>query len=190
MRYVSLLIAFFLLCCARPQFFCVHAFFLFHWQEWEEKLTQSNETADSYKEKYKSLKERMKGEGYMDQARSFSSRLNDTPLQSTGTDDNDMSMFGSVKSHASKANSVASLGSGLAQHARTIVTSMNNNFNCNNLNERNGPVVNNELSELREVDRRGRQAAASFDSRPRSRSRSKASRSYREYSRSPQRVDV
>ena len=143
--------------------------------------------ADSYKEKYKSLKERMKGEGYMEQARSFGSRLNEATLHSS-TDDNDM--FGSVKSHASKANSVASLGSGLAQHARTIVTSMNNNFNCSNLNERNGPVVKNELSETRQVDQRGRQAAASFDSRPRSRSRSKASRSYREYSRSPQRVDV
>jgi hypothetical protein len=155
-------------------------------QEWEEKLTQSNEAAESYKEKYRNLKESMKTDGYLDQARSFSSRLLD------GQTDGDIhtDTFGSVKSHSSnKAGSVASLGSGLAQHARTIVSTMNSNFNCSNLNERNGPVVQSELSELRDVDPRGRQSA-SFRQGERSRSRSKSSKSFRQYSRSPQRLDV
>lgn len=154
-------------------------------QEWEEKLNQSSELAESYKEKYQRLKETRKNDGYMDQARSFANRMNDS---STGRDeDPDLSsMFGSTKSFttpAGKAASVASFGSGLAQQAKTIVTQMNTNFNCNNLNERNGPVVDSEL-------RNGRTPYRSPRGEDRSRSRSKPSRKYNDFPQSPQRVDV
>lgn len=141
----------------------------------------------------------MKSENYIDHARSLASRLNEGYHHEEG---DGSTMFGSSKSHASKANSVASLGSGLAQHARTIVTSMNN-FNCNSMNDRNAPVVDNELSELHERGRTPLQAAKSSQtttttattsasrSRSRSAARSHTSRTFQEsYSRSPQRVDV
>ena len=133
----------------------------------------------------------MKADGYMDHARSLASRLNESYHHEEG---DGSTMFSSVKSHASKANSVASLGSGLAQHARTIVTSMNN-LNCNSVNDRN--VVDNELSELHERGRTPSKAktpqttTTTSRSRSRSAARSHTSRTFQEsYSRSPQRVDV
>jgi hypothetical protein len=164
-------------------------------------LNQTNETAETYKEKYERLKEQARGEDYMSQARSFASKMQD------GEEIHDISsLYGSVKSAATgKAGSVASLGSGLAQHAKTIVNSMNN-FNCAALNERTGPLVASELDDVEiEVDsskRRSRsRTSKGYDKSPqkysgdrlRSTSRTKpssTSRSFREYSRSPQRMDV
>jgi hypothetical protein len=44
-------------------------------QEWEEKLSKSSELADSYKEKYRKLKETTSSESYIEQARSLASKL-------------------------------------------------------------------------------------------------------------------
>ena len=144
----------------------------------------------------------MKGENYMDHARQFASRLNDSDM--------DMSaIYGSVKSGTSgRAGSVASLGSGLAQQAKTIVNSMNN-FNCANLNERTGQAMNDfgggmdiPFDRSRSMDR---SAASTERSRTptatrtpgtveRSRtpvtSRTPGSKAYQDYTRSPQRVDI
>jgi len=123
----------------------------------------------------------------------------------------------SLKSTPSKTGSVASFGSGLAQQAKTLVHTMNA-FNCNALNERTGfsstPFSSGESQQQsagpfgdaddelpyeaprRTTPARGRTPV------PRGRSASGAagtangsshrptSRSFREYSKSPQRVDV
>ena len=159
-------------------------------QEWEEKLNQSNEMVETYKEKYERLKTSAKGD--LDVTTRMSTRTTDDEL-------NDMSMYGSVKSAASgKASSVASLGSGLAQQAKTIVNSMNQ-FNCTAMNERNG--ASSVVADMREVDltidgrARRRMMMGPYDP-PRSATSSasrkahNSSRSLRDYSRSPQRVDV
>jgi len=143
----------------------------------------------------------MKSESYMEQARSVAARM---------TEGEDSTIYGSVRSATSqRAGSVASLGSGLAQHAKTIVNSMNN-FNCNGLNERNGPLVNaEEVDDMHEVDtrfsgseRRSRSrtkisskspkkpSGRTERSRSHSKNRSFNTRSFREYSKSPQRIDV
>ena len=191
-------------------------------QEWEEKLNRANETAETYKQKYQSLKESgtassrgshsvASGGGessYLEQAKSFASRLNEDDSSAA----NFSSVYGSVRSVASgvapKAETVASL-SGLAAQARTIV--MNTNFNC--AAPRGGAAGDDDDSAaaLREMARRyeaspvtvprptarGGGSGSGPRSGPqpqrqqdRSRSRSKNSRSFREYSRSPQRVDV
>ena len=140
-------------------------------QEWEEKLTHSNELADSYKEKYENLKEKRNTEGYMDQARSFASKLNDS-ARMDGEEADISTMFNSVKNFATpaKAPSVTSFSSGLAQQAKTLVTQMNN-LNCNGMNERNQPEP----------------TRTPYKESPRSRT----TRSFQEYSKSPKRaVDV
>lgn len=145
-------------------------------QEWEEKLNQSTEMAESWKERYERLKETHRADRYMDQARSFSSRKSDNVGNEDQTHE-PPSLFGSVKSFSTpgKATSVASFSSGLAQQAKTLVSQMNNNFNCNqmNHNERTGSVVSSEM----ESETNG--------SRPFS--RSSQQRPPREFSSSPQR---
>lgn len=121
-------------------------------QEWEEKLNQSTEMAESWKERYERLKELRRADGYMDQARSFASRMS----ENVGHDDHVQetpSLFGSVKSYSTpgKAASVASFSSGLAQQAKTLVSQMNN-FNCNSMNERTGPVVSSEIETNEEAE--------------------------------------
>jgi hypothetical protein len=134
----------------------------------------------------------MKGEDFMDQARSINQRMGESRSTTEGSDINNL--YGSMRS-GNRAGSVASIGSGLAQQAKTIVNSMKG-FDCNAVNERNGPVVASELDgdEMRYEggrDRRPRGGGTnSGKSYSRSSSRNKSSRSFREYSKSPQRVDV
>ena len=142
----------------------------------------------------------MKDDLYMEQSQSFSSH----------DDHNDMStMYGeSVKSGHSGGHppSVASLGSGLAQQAKTLVNTMNN-FNCAGFNERNGSAMYGGDGGDADGDmpydanrsasaRKHRTPVGSSSSRQRGRSasagrNSKAgSRSFRQYSKSPQRIDI
>lgn len=106
-------------------------------QEWEERLTASQEVVDQFKKKY--IKEKhgaSTGEGYMEHARSLSSKWSN---DRHGVDDEiNMNMtFDTAGSRSRTAESVVSIGSGLAQSARQIVGS----FNCTGLNDRSGPVV-------------------------------------------------
>lgn len=148
-------------------------------QEWEEKLNQSTEIADSWKERYERLKEIRRADGYMDQARSFTSRMS----ENVGHEDHAPeapSLFGSVKSYSTpgKTASVASFSSGLAQQAKTLVSQMNS-FNCSNINDRTGAAVPSEIeSEMNE------EAALEISH---SRSSQQRSTRTREFSRSPQR---
>lgn len=178
--------------------------------------------ADMYKDKYINLKENVKNEKFMDQARSVISR---GTSEDEHNQNNDIStMYGSVRSGVQeKAGSVVSGVSGLAQHAKTIVSQMNN-FNCSTLNERNNEsVIDDDTYDEEEEDdgvpeindktngssnRKYRPApmtqrsqdsnttsstntsAANHEQMDRSRSRTKQSRSFRDYSKSPKRVDV
>jgi hypothetical protein len=98
---------------------------------------------DSYKRKYNKLKDN----SYLDEARSLS-----MGLTSKSEEDNDFHRGGSYDTHRSGrgprsgVESVASLGSGLAQHARSLVGS----FACSGINERTGGVLAAELAEGRE----------------------------------------
>jgi hypothetical protein len=176
---------------------CIHDYYCV--QEWEEKLSQTNEMAETFKQKYQNLKETVQSEGSMDHARSMSYRtMEDGGGAAAYHHSNDMSstMYGSVKSAASKAETVASGVSGLAQQARSLV--MNSNFNCAGGSSNSGsPLHNNndenETTTALEMEHessrsaaRGRRPPASQE---RSRSRSKNGR-FREYSRSPHRVDI
>lgn len=135
--------------------------FLLARAEWEEKLTTTSEQAELYKSKYESVRDQTNGESYMNAARSFVSE--DFPRS------------------ASRAGSVASLSSGLAQEAKRVVKSLNQ-FNCTTAPERTGAYSE---------DRRRSRPKYSTPQRPRSASRSKpSSRSFQDYSRSPQRMDV
>jgi hypothetical protein len=133
----------------------------------------------------------------MEQARSFNHHNHhnrgggDARSAADGSETN---MYGSRS--AGRASSVASLSSGLAQQAKTIVNSMKD-FNCNTANERNGSVVTSDQAdgEMRYEggrDRRPRGGGTNSGKSPysRSSSRNKSSRSFRDYSKSPQRVDV
>ena len=115
-------------------------------------------------------------------------------------------MYGSVKSAASKAETVASGVSGFAQHARCLV--MNSGFNCvaptnrndNDLDDDEDDMNTNQDSEFdsnpipQSTNVRGR----STQERSRSRSRTNEvganavsqNRRFQEYSRSPHRVDI
>lgn len=165
--------------------------FLLARAEWEEKLNQSNEKMEQYKDKYERLKDTRKGEDFMDQARYTATNLHpaDVSMRSGGSQ---------------RAGSVASLGSGLAIHAKKLVNSIND-FNCNALNERNNGAVSTDTSDLDDIYPMDRHASRSPRSSPRSRSRSSrghrstsssnrvpSSRAYKEqYSRaSPQRMDL
>jgi hypothetical protein len=128
------------------------------------------------------------------------------------------SLYGSMRSAAAAGRpaSVASLSSGLAQHAKTLVNSMKD-FNCNGSNDRNDPIVEDELQERKSAPPRGRldgkppppaglaaglsisasgSSSAShsrynsYNNFDRSKPTPTSSRSFREYSKSPQRVDI
>jgi hypothetical protein len=179
--------------------------FLLARAEWEEKLNQTNETAESFKTKYEALKDQLKGgEDNMHTARA---RFQDA--SSNSNEDGDNSFYGSVKQAAAgRAGSVASLGSGLAQHAKTVVNSLNS-FNCNAMNERSSPAASPEVDIERRRNHpsgtpnrghhyRDTPSAASALSKARSSTRNSAhgqhnrpsSRTFREYSKSPHRMDV
>ena len=77
----------------------------------------------------------------MDEARNASQQLrgnDDEGLQSSSSNMNTQ--------RPRRAESIASLGSSMAQHARTLV----GQFNCAGLNERSGPILDTELMEGRE----------------------------------------
>lgn len=170
--------------------------FCFPMQEWEEKLNHSTETAEIYKQKYQNLKESVRSNNgnssahpslsaasvdssYLGQAKSFASRNGET--------DHLSAMYGSVKSAASgKAETVASGVSGLAAQARTIV--MNTSFNCTAPASHDDDSLQHQAPPVRPSQRSGQRSTMATQER--SRSRSKNSRAFREYSRSPQRVDV
>jgi hypothetical protein len=124
----------------------------------------------------------MKGENYMDHARQFASRMQEG--------DNDFStLYGSVKSGSGRPSSVASLGSGLAQQAKTIVNSMNS-FNCGSgINERSqgGAPGGIPFTRSRSTER---SSVTTERSRTPSTTRTPSSKLYKGYSRSPQRIDV
>lgn len=115
----------------------------------------------------------------MDQARSFVSRVNNESMDDSHPGDVS-AMYSSAKSNMSgRAGSVASRGSELMAQAKTIVKTMNQ-FNCQALNERNEPV--DETEETRDSDLRRNDSS--------SQAKSKVSKSFREYSKSPKRMDV
>jgi hypothetical protein len=82
--------------------------------------------AESFKKKYQALIETMRKE----ESRETLNRNGAVPKSHGSHDDHDISstVYGSVKSAASKAETVASGVSGLAQQARSLV--MNSSFNC------------------------------------------------------------
>lgn len=78
----------------------------------------------------------------MEEARSVSQRLR-------GVDEENSTGFYSSNSNGQRTRggeSIASLGSSMAQHARTLV----GQFNCAGLNDRSGPVLATELPEVGE----------------------------------------
>lgn len=83
------------------------------------------------------------GSSVMEDSRSLSQRL-----AARSTEDDGASGYSSTRGRDSvrRGESVASLGSGLAQHARTLVGS----FACTGINERTGGVLATELSEGRQ----------------------------------------
>jgi hypothetical protein len=127
--------------------------FLLARAEWEEKLNQAHDNTRRLQTKVTQLHQQQH-------------------QQRTNRDDDTDTMYGSVKSAASKAETVAS---GVSEMARSLVQ---NQFNCT------GQVPDDDVTEddISHLD-------ISYE-RPRSRSRSKSSRSFREYSRSPHRMDV
>jgi len=90
--------------------------FLLAKAEWEEKLSEATSEVEVYKEKYLEA-ESAKQQQYMEQARSSAAKL---PSQSFRAGFESPSM----SSRKEKASSVASFGSGLAQHARSVVDSL------------------------------------------------------------------
>ena len=110
-----------------------------------------------YKEKYQRLKESnsrggsggvsSSAESYLDHARSALASQQQR-MNSTLDEDDTHGGFHSVRSSASRAGSQASLGSGLANHARSIVGS----FSCAGSNPHSGGVVAQELAEHRDAE--------------------------------------
>jgi hypothetical protein len=125
-------------------------------QEWEEKLNQAQEQAEIYKQKYMTVTNG-KETSLMDDARNAVSGF------SQGSEDQDgfgsmgtSTSFRSTKSRPEfqrGVESVASMGSSLAQHAKTLVGS----FACTGNNERTGQVL---VSERATEEWRGRRSAA------------------------------
>lgn len=167
-------------------------------QEWEEKLSQSIASTETLKDKYHNLKSTIRNEGYMEQARAFAAKTHD----SDEPYDISSSMYGSVRSAASKAETVVSGVSGFAQQARSIV--MNSSFNCASAGGLSGADANDDDDDDDDeydednaetkyeksappsaVAPRGR----STKERPRSRPKANNGR-FKEYSRSPHRVDI
>lgn len=145
--------------------------------------------AESFKRKYQNLKDSLKSGS---QNASTSSVADSSYLGQAKSFNEHHSVYDSVKSVASgKAETVASGVSGLAAQARTIV--MNTSFNCagnhsNSTSHDDDSVLHS--SPPSRLGRNGQPQSQQRSSSERSRSRSKNSRSFREYSRSPQRVDV
>ena len=158
-------------------------------QEWEEKLNQAQEEADTYKKKYLGVKD---SGSMMHEARMVSQRLAANMGAQSGHHDESVSFqsggTGDISGGYPRSRgveSVASLGSGLAQQARTLVGS----FACAGQNERSNGVLATELSEgrqdhdfLRNVKGPARAVAVNSNGKP---------QSFRKFDQQgPRRVDV
>lgn len=144
--------------------------FLLARAEWEEKLNRANDSSQLYKSKYEKVKEQMKSESYMEQARAFVSNRSEDETGASGS-----------AGLSTRAQSVASLGSGLAQHAKTLVQQMNQ-FNCAQPGQQQQQTSNSTVP-LQSFSERTQQRKTPQKS-------TQQSKSYEDYSRSPQRVDV
>ncbi|KAL3907211.1 MAG: hypothetical protein SGILL_008963, partial [Bacillariaceae sp.] len=136
--------------------------FLLARAEWEEKLNLAQEQADLYRQKFNTVKDG-KEMSLMEEARSAMAKL----PQTMNEDGDTLGSLGASASFRSAANrpeikkgveSVASMGSSLAQHAKTLVGS----FACAGNNERTGQVL---VSERATEEWRGRRNAANSAAR-------------------------
>jgi len=108
--------------------------FLMAKAEWEEKLTASQEHANQLEKRYIHQKETLNGEIYVESDRSKSSKWGIDRGEGENINPRD-------PTNRASSGSVVSIGSGLAQSARSIVGT----FNCTGINERSGPLVASEL---------------------------------------------
>jgi hypothetical protein len=132
-------------------------------KEWEEKLNSAQQQAEIYQQKYITIRNG-KETSMMEDARNNISRF-PPPRVNEGMGDQDglgsmgisANAFRSAKSSRPEfqkgVESVASMGSSLAQHAKTLVGS----FACAGNNERTGQVL---VSERATEEWRGRRSAA------------------------------
>ncbi|KAL7564134.1 hypothetical protein ACA910_021109 [Epithemia clementina (nom. ined.)] len=200
--------------------------FLLARAEWEEKLNKCNEKAEMYKEKYEKLKDTKQhssrhnssngssitdggGDDLMEQARNNYRGLDDRGRRfPTSTN------ITRGASTNSRTGSVASLGSGIAVHAKRLVNSIHD-FNCNS-DRAADQQVRQEIQDMAKHSHaqrsvgapsksphRNNAAAIPGSTRTNTMSSSSnhnhnnnnnnsgaSSRSFREYSKSPKRMDV
>ena len=131
---------------------------MFHLQEWEEKLNEAKEKADAYKRKYDTIKDG-KEASLMEDARSMMTKqfsqslsMNDSNGDLRQDADLGSSSFRSATSRPEfkrAAGSVASMGTNLAAHAKTLVGS----FACGN-EKAAGQFVSSERATEEWRDRR------------------------------------
>eukprot|EP00934_Nitzschia_sp_Nitz4_P004382 Nitzschia sp. Nitz4//scaffold390_size11914//8569//10291//NITZ4_009015-RA/size11914-snap-gene-0.13-mRNA-1//1//CDS//3329550189//4372//frame0 len=153
--------------------------FLLARAEWEEKLHQSEAKTEQFKQKYMSLKQGQGPATFMADARTNMSR----GFSSVEEDDKAGALPRGMGSRGG-AESIASLGSSMAQHARTLV----GQFACTTLNDRNGPVLATELAEQGTT---AQQRYGHQEWRQRSSARNQgAAPSFREYAPAHRSVDV
>jgi hypothetical protein len=161
-------------------------------------LTRSDERADTFKRKYLGVNNK-DGVSLMEDARSMSHMGHGSREE----DEDGAHSRGSASRQPRGAESIASLGNSMAQHARSLVGS----FACSGINERTDGVLASELAEGREDGSRPRYGEKEWRDRRRSNSAPKQreqnnasllaqsknpnSKSFRgEYSQAPRRVDV
>ena len=203
--------------------------FLLARAEWEEKLNKSNEKADMYKEKYDKLKDdKLKDSKHS--GRHASGGAGSSSTSSGGYHGDDLmeqarhnyrsaddgrrrfpsSRNGGSSSAASRTGSVASLGSGIAVHAKKLVNTIHD-FNCNGDHMANdqirdemqdmakkshaqrsvGQQVANKSPHRNKQQQQGTpHSATRGTSSTRNQGGGASSRSFREYSKSPKRMDV
>ncbi len=161
----------------------------FHLQEWEEKLTQAKEESELYKRKYNTVKDG-KEVSLMEDARTMMSQrfsqslsMNDSSNDLQNDADLKNSSFRSATSRPEfkrASESVASLGSNLAAHAKTLVGS----FACADESKAAQYVASERATE----EWRGRRSAINENEQntPGLESSRSGSRSYRD----TRRVDV
>lgn len=100
----------------------------------------------------------------MEHARVAASRIH----RAQSGEEDDGTAYDSVRSRGAGPGSVASIGSGLAQSARSIAGSA---FNCAGVNDRSTVLIETEIDDA-PVGRRGRSSSASRGSRQHSSDRS------------------
>jgi len=156
--------------------------------EWEEKLTEAKEETELYRRKYNTVKDG-KEMSLMEDARSMmSQKFSQSQDELRESESMQSSSFRSATSRPEfkrATESVASMGSNLAAHAKTLVGS----FACAGNNERTGQVLSSERAT---EEWRGRRSIVTNQQQQRhpglemSHSSSTTNRSYRE----ARRVDV